>query len=380
MQVIELASVLAGPAVGMFFAELGANVIKIENKTTDGDVTRKWKLPSESADHDISSYFSCVNWGKKSIGLNLSNKDDYDLLINMVQEADVVITSYKPGDAEKFGVDYETLKSHKLDLVYGEINGYGTDDPRPAFDAILQAESGFMFMNGTPETPPLKVPIAFIDILAAHQLKEGMLVALYERLMYGRGQRVSVSLMDSAVSALANQATNWLVGKTIPQRMGSYHPNIAPYGNLLPTADGKEILLACGTDRQFQRLVSALGISELAEEEKFKTNPGRVTNRDELNELLCNASAKLDSKILLKELAESKVPAGLIQNMEEVFSMETARQMLFEEIEYGLKATRQTAFVSERKRSLLRPPRYDEHREEIRKRFQGEKIGTEDHE
>ena len=149
--VIELASVLAGPSVGMFFAELGATVIKVENSRINGDVTRSWKLPNENPDSDISAYFSSINWGKRSISLDLETEIGQKKLYSLVKKADVVLASFKPGDAEKLRVNYEALIKIQPTLIYGDISGYGPQDSRTAFDAVLQAETGFMFMNGTPE-------------------------------------------------------------------------------------------------------------------------------------------------------------------------------------------------------------------------------------
>ncbi|MDX5435772.1 MAG: CoA transferase, partial [Pontibacter sp.] len=205
MLVLELASVLAGPSVGQFFAELGAQVLKVENAATHGDVTRSWKLGSEPADTDTPAYFCAANWGKSSLALNLAEPEQLQQLYTYVKRADVVIASYKPGDAEKLKVDYKTLQDLNPRLIYGHITGYGTHDSRAGYDAVVQAESGFMYLNGEPEGPPVKMPVALMDVLTAHQLKEGLLVALLHRERTGLGQLVQVSLLQAAVSALANQ-------------------------------------------------------------------------------------------------------------------------------------------------------------------------------
>ncbi|MFM8347797.1 MAG: CaiB/BaiF CoA transferase family protein, partial [Bacteroidota bacterium] len=217
IRVIELASVLAGPSAGQFFAELGAEVIKIENPATGGDVTRSWKSAGEQTD-DRSAYFSCCNWGKKSVLLDLHLSDDRDKLYRLVATADIVIASYKPGDAEKLGVDYDTLSVLNPGIIYGQITGYSGGDDRVGYDAVIQAEAGFMDLNGEAEGEPVKMPVALVDVLAAHHLKEGMLLALLNRMKTGKGCMVSVSLYDAAVASLANQATNLLVGNTLPVR------------------------------------------------------------------------------------------------------------------------------------------------------------------
>lgn len=207
MLVLELASVLAGPSVGQFFAELGAQVLKVENAATRGDVTRNWKLASEPSGTDTPAYFCAANWGKASLALDLTQAAQLQQLYSLVQQADIVIASYKPGDAEKLQVGYDTLKNINPRLLYGHITGYGPHDTRAGYDAVVQAESGFMYLNGEAGGPPVKMPVALMDILTAHQLKEGLLVALLQRERTRQGQLVQVSLLQAAVSALANQAT-----------------------------------------------------------------------------------------------------------------------------------------------------------------------------
>ncbi|HEX6227805.1 MAG TPA: CoA transferase, partial [Chryseolinea sp.] len=158
LKVLELASVLAGPSVGQFFAELGAEVIKVENLLTGGDVTRTWKVEGEDTD-DRSSYFCSVNWGKKSIAIDLNRNEGREIIYNLIADIDVVIASYKAGDAEKLGVDYKTLSSVNPSLIYGQISGFGPSDSRVGYDAVIQAEAGFMFLNGEAAGPSLKMPV-----------------------------------------------------------------------------------------------------------------------------------------------------------------------------------------------------------------------------
>ena len=323
--VIELASVLAGPSVGQFFAELGAEVIKIESAY--GDVTRSWKLPSESKDNDRPAYFTSVNWGKTSRQLNLKKIEDREKLYAWVAEAQIVIASYKPGDAKKLGVDYDTLSRYNPQLIYGSITGYGQDDPRVGYDAIIQAEAGFLYMNGSPEGEPVKMPVALMDVLAAHQLKEALLLSLLQLERSGVGGEVSVSLFDAAVSALSNQATNYLNANHLPQRMGSGHPNIVPYGNTFVTQEGDLVLLAVGTDKQFESLCELLGLEI---EEQFKTNFMRVKNRELLLPILAEKIANFPSVELLLMLSDKKIPAGRVNNMQQVFEQPQAQQLLWE--------------------------------------------------
>jgi crotonobetainyl-CoA:carnitine CoA-transferase CaiB-like acyl-CoA transferase len=326
LKVLELASVLAGPSVGQFFAELGAEVIKVENTHTNGDVTRTWKVKGEKTD-DRSSYFCSVNWGKKSIALDLTSAKGKDIVHALVKKSDVVIVSYKSGDAEKLNVDYKTLASLNPSLIYGQITGYGSHNPRVGYDAVIQAEAGFMFMNGEVGGTSLKMPVALMDILAAHQLKEGMLLALLKREKTGEGEFVEVSLIQSAIASLANQATNWLVAGMIPQKQGSAHPNIAPYGDVFQTADNKEILLAIGSDGQFSSLCKILAIPEISGDANYKTNQSRVENRPALNVVLQKRIAMIHMSSFSEALNAANIPYGIIKNIPEVFEMPEAKSL-----------------------------------------------------
>jgi crotonobetainyl-CoA:carnitine CoA-transferase CaiB-like acyl-CoA transferase len=356
MLVLELASVLAGPSVGQFFAELGARVIKIENAATNGDVTRRWKLRSEPTETDTPAYFCAANWGKETLALNLSQQSDLEQFYSLVKQADIVIASYKPGDAEKLQVDYKTLQTINPTLIYGHLTGYGLEDERAGYDAVIQAETGFMYLNGELEGEPTKLPVALMDILAAHQLKEGLLVALLQRERTKKGQYVQVSLVQAAVSALANQATNWLVAGQNPQRMGSEHPSIVPYGTVFTTCDNKQLVLAIGDDRQFERLCNVLGAPEMAHDTTFKTNYSRVQNRKELNELLRQLIAKQNQQQLLNSLHKLHVPAGAVNSVADVFELPQARQLLLEATD-AKPGVRQVAFkVGDEKPVQLTPP------------------------
>jgi len=327
LRVLELASVLAGPAAGQFFAELGASVIKVENARSGGDITRFWKIHGEVTD-DRSAYFCSVNWGKKSISLDLGNPEGKNIVHQLARQSDIIIASYKPGDAEKLGVDYDTLKDANPKLIYGQVTGYGPHNPRVGYDAVIQAESGFMFLNGYPGDVSLKMPVALIDILAAHHLKEGLLVALLKRSKTGKGELVEVSLIQAAIASLANQATNWLVGGQMPQKQGSRHPNISPYGDVFITSDGQEIILAIGSDRQFMELCELLQIQYLAKDDRFNSNQSRVANRDSLNGELQRRIGEYDVTAIAEALNASKIPAGVVQSVPKVFETKEAKELL----------------------------------------------------
>ncbi len=329
LTVIELASVLAGPAVGLFFAELGARVIKIESPK--GDLTRSWKLSSEAA-NEQSAYYSSVNWNKEVQFVNLKTEEGKNQVYELIKEADIVITNYKAGDAHKLGMEYETLKKFNPQIIYGHINGFGEGDTRTAFDVVLQAESGLMYMNGTPDSGPVKMPIALIDILAAHQLKEGLLIALLQKSQNNQGAYVSASLAESAIASLSNQATNWLMAGHIPQAMGSLHPNIAPYGELFLTKDNHYVVLAVGNDTHFANLCKILNLDTLIEDPKFSTNINRVKNRAELSQLLEPSIQQFERDVLLETCQSARVPIGAILNMKEVFETPLAKEMILKEV------------------------------------------------
>lgn len=332
LKIVEFASVLAGPAVGMFFAELGAEVIKIENKTTGGDVTRGWKLPVENPDAPVSAYFCSVNWGKKHLFLDLTNTEDQKTALGLVETADVVISNFKPSSARRLGVDAGRLRTLNPRLIYAQLSAYADpEDESPAFDVVLQAEAGFMYMTGEPGCPPVKMPVALIDLLAAHQLKEAILLALLHRERSGEGSTVSASLMESALASLANQATNWLMAGQIPQRMGAQHPNIAPYGDTYTCADGQQILLAVGTERQFQQLCRCLELDGLADDPEFQTNQDRVQHRTRLNGILQSVFWQKDLNAWMKLLKQQQVPVARIRDMRAVFELAAAREMILEE-------------------------------------------------
>jgi crotonobetainyl-CoA:carnitine CoA-transferase CaiB-like acyl-CoA transferase len=332
LRVVELAAVLAGPAVGMFFAELGAEVIKIENKATGGDMTRGWKNSKEDPDAPISAYFCSINWGKKHIFLDLNDPQDRAAAEQYIAGADIVISNFKPSSARRMELDAATLLERYSRLIFAQIDAFADpEDERPAFDMVLQAEAGFLYMCGEPDRPPVRMPVAFIDLMAAHQIKEGLLLALLHRYQTGMGSVVRVSLMEAALGSLANQAANYLNTGIIPQRMGTAHPNIAPYGDIFTSADGQSVLVAAGTERHFRQLCATLDVAEYAQDPAFTTNAARVVNRQHLLTLLEPAFQKLPIDTILQRCHKAGVPVGRIRNMQEVFDLPEAQAMILKE-------------------------------------------------
>lgn len=348
LKVVELASVLAGPAVGMFFAELGAEVIKIENKPTKGDVTRTWRLPNESDEKSYSAYFCAVNWGKKHVFLDLQNEQDKAIAYEYIKTADVVISNFKISSAKTMGMDYESIKPINPTAIYAQLTSFGEHDETPAFDIVMQAEAGFLYMTGEPNREPVRMPVAMIDLLAAHQLKEAILIGLFQRTKTQNGCYVTASLMDAALASLANQATNWLMQGHIPQPMGTMHPNIAPYGDIFYSRDQKPIVLAVGTERQFQNLCKVLNISYLSSEKAYTDNKNRVKNREALKSILSEQFKLFTQVELMTAFREAGVPAGRVLNMQEVFEQQRAKKLLLtEKMDDNSKSTRVKSVVFE---------------------------------
>ena len=344
LKVVELASVLAGPAVGMFFAELGAQVIKVENRKTGGDMTRHWKVGTEDPKNSISAYFSAVNYHKIYTDLDLTQEADCAKLFTFLSDADVFLNNMKASSAKKFGLDYESLKQRFPKLIHCELSGFKHDERKVAFDAVLQAETGFLSINGTKEYPA-KLPIAFIDLIAGHQMKEAILVALLERSKDGKGAHISCSLEESALATLTNQATNQLMAGIEPSPMGTLHPNIAPYGEIIKTSDGVRFMLAIGTDKHFIHLCEILKRNDLPAEKEYLDNPARVQHRNTLHEELKKASLLIDSKTLEDACINGSVPVGRIRQISEVMNTRVAKEMLREEVIEG-EATKRLSSIA----------------------------------
>ncbi len=334
--VVEIASVLAGPSVGMFFSELGARVIKIESTRSNGDVTRSWKLPQEDSTSNVSAYFSAVNYKKEYYFFDFKDKTDYSKTIDYIKLADILIVNFKKGDDVKFDLDYDSVKKINKRLIYGAITGFGTSSDRVAYDLILQAETGFMSMNGSVNSGPVKMPVALIDVLAGHQLKQGILIALLNR--GETGCLITVSLYDTAIASLANQASNFLMTGHIPQPIGSLHPNIAPYGEIFKTKDGHQITFAIGNNKQFEHLLDYLDLKIIGK--KFKNNADRVKNRAELEILIASKILEFNLNDLLSYCHSNFIPVAEIKNLKQVFSDSNAERLVLNETINGVKTSR----------------------------------------
>jgi len=356
--------------VGQWLAELGATVLKVENLRTEGDVTRRWG-PTSETDPTRSSYFAHCNWGKQSIAVALPVPEGRDVVHQLAARADIVLRSYRPRTAATLHVAPEQLCAINPALLVLTYSDSGPNNPRPGYDAAIQAEAGFMAMNGEAEGPPLKMPVALMDILAAHQGKQALLLALLDRHRTGRGQHIDIALYDAALSALANQATNWLMDGQVPQRQGSAHPNIAPYGSTYTTADGHDVMLAVGTDAQFKRLCALLHLSDVAHDARYASNQQRVTHREALTATLRAAIAQQNRDDLLAQLAAANIPSAPVRTLDEVFA--TASALTLNDPTGTVWGLRQ-AIYAQPDDALTPPPRYGEHTTAILR----EHLGLED--
>ena len=344
LTVIDASTVLAGPSVGTFFAELGATVMKVENPNIP-DVTRSWKLENEDQESPISAYYSSVNYRKNEVALDLKKLSDHVAFLKQIETADILISNFKHGDEAKLGIADEILHRINPRLIIGKINGFGEESDRVAYDLILQAETGFMSMNGTQESGPVKMPVALIDVLAGHQLKEALLLALLERSTTGKGAVVSVSLYDTAVCSLMNQASNYLMAGKIPECIGSAHPNISPYGELFTTLDGDTVTFAIGSNAHFVKLCQFLKLEQLTADERFSENINRVKNRTALREIIEEKVKLLHTDAILQTLIAANVPVAKVKDLHEVFEDEAARALIREEDQAGIMTKRVTSIA-----------------------------------
>ncbi len=325
LRVVELARILAGPWIGQTLADLGAEVIKVE--APEGDDTRRWGPPfierprADGTTERVAAYFHAANRGKRSVTCDFNDPADLERLRALIDQADVVIENFKLGGLRKFGLDYATLSARNPRLVYASITGFGQDGPRaaqPGYDFLIQGMSGIMDLTGDPAGEPQKVGVAWIDIFTGLYGVIAVQAALAERARSGLGQHLDLSLLDCGVAVLANQATNYLLGGTVPHRLGNAHPNIVPY-QLFPASDG-HLIVACGNDRQFAALCRVLDLPDLAVAPDYATNPARVANRAQLVPLLAEATRRFARTALIAALEGAGVPAGPVNDVAEALA------------------------------------------------------------
>jgi len=323
LRVLELARILAGPWAGQLLADLGADVIKVE-RAGSGDDTRGWGPPFvEGVDGKPigSAYFHSANRGKRSIEVDFESEDGRRIVRKLAARSDVLIENFKVGGLAKFGLDYKSLANECPRLIYCSVTGFGQDGPsatRAGYDLMAQGIGGIMDLTGTADGEPTRIGIPVSDIFTGVYSVVGILAALAEREKTGRGANVDTALVDSTVGVLSNQALNYLVSGKVPKRIGNAHANIVPY-QVFPVADGYAIV-ATGNDNQYVKFCNVLDAPELASNPAYKNNVGRLKHRGELIGKLSALTVKMKRDDLLEKLEAQGVPAGPINDLEQVFN------------------------------------------------------------
>jgi crotonobetainyl-CoA:carnitine CoA-transferase CaiB-like acyl-CoA transferase len=323
VRVLELARVLAGPWAGQTLADLGAEVIKVERPGT-GDDTRAWGPPfmqDKDGGRLSSAYNLSCNRGKRSIAIDFETPKGQRIIRKLAARSDVLIENFKFGGLAKYGLDYPSLSPENPRLVYCSITGFGQDGPyktRAGYDLLVQGMGGIMDITGDPNGEPTRLGVAFADVFTGVYSALAITAALKEREQTGKGSHIDMALLDTMVGVLANQALFYLVSGTAPLRMGNAHATVVPY-QTFPTTDGW-MLIACGNDGQFAKMMAVLGDPDMAKDERYRTNAARVVNRDTLIPRLFELTRKLSKAEMAEKFEAVGVPAGPINNLAEVFA------------------------------------------------------------
>jgi len=334
LRVLEMARILAGPWIGQTLADLGADVIKVESAA--GDDTRQWGPPwIDDGENPSAAYFHACNRNKRSITADFKSAEGRERIAQLADRADVLLENYKRGGLKAYRLDADSLRARNPKLIYCSVTGFGQDGPyasRAGYDFMIQGMSGIMDLTG-----------------------------VQQRLKTGQGQHIDMSLFDCMTGVLANQAMNFLSSGESPSRMGNQHPNIAPY-QTFPTQDNAWVIIAVGNDKQFQRLCTALGCTELAQDSRFQSNASRVANRQSLTPLLTCATQRHTKAELLQMLETAVVPAGPINTVAEVFNDPQFVHRKMQIAPGGIPGTRTPIMMSESKLKLDKPaPKLGEH-------------------
>jgi crotonobetainyl-CoA:carnitine CoA-transferase CaiB-like acyl-CoA transferase len=319
--VADFSRVLAGPYATMLLADLGAEVVKVERPGA-GDDTRAWGPPYDA--DGGATYFGAVNRNKRSVALDLASSSDLAQARGLALRADVLVENFKPGGLDRLGLGYAELSAHNPRLVMCSISGFGSGAGAelPGYDLLVQAMGGLMSVTGPGPGHPTKVGVALVDVVTGLHAVYGILAALRHRDVTGRGQHVEVNLLSSLLSAMVNQSAGYVAAGVVPGILGNDHPSITPYG-VHATAD-RPLVLAVGNDRQFQALLGVLGRPELADDERFSTNPARVAHRDELRALLEERLRHHDADHWYAALTAAGVPCGPINDLESAVDLATS--------------------------------------------------------
>ncbi|MEM1198197.1 MAG: CaiB/BaiF CoA-transferase family protein [Pseudomonadota bacterium] len=326
IRVLDLTRILAGPTMTQTLGDFGADIIKVERPGA-GDDTRAWGPPyvtgSDGGPTSESAYYLAANRNKRSIAIDMATPEGAALIRKLARHCDVLVENFKLGGLKKYGLDYESLSADHPGLVYCSITGFGQTGPnahRPGYDLLAQGYGGIMSLTGEPDGEPMKVGVGIADVVCGLYGGLGILAALRHRDQTGLGQHIDVSLVDSQVSWLVNEGTNYLLSGEEPKRRGNPHPNIVPY-QVFQAADG-HVIVAAGNDGQYQRLCAIVGLEDLASDPRFATNPKRLENREVLIPLLAEKIAAMGKQYLVDAMEANNVPGGAINTIAEVFESE----------------------------------------------------------
>lgn len=309
--IADFSRVLAGPYCTMLLGDLGAEVIKVESPA--GDDTRTYLPPERDG---VATYYLAINRNKQSVVLDFADPQDREVALELAARADVFIENFKPGGLRRFGLDYDSVRLRNPDLVYCSINGFGSAGGAslPGYDLIVQAMSGLMSLTGDPDGPPYRAGISVFDVMAGLHATIGILAGLRHRDRTGEGQHVEVSLLTSALSALAHHTSAYVAAGVVPMRMGNAHPSLFPY-EPMPTGDG-ELIVTAGNDGQFRKLCVALGAPELPEDPRFARMEDRNRNRHQLKPLLLDRLAQRSAAEWFRILSAAGIGCGPINTIE----------------------------------------------------------------
>lgn len=329
IKVIDLSRVLGGPFATQLLADHGADVIKLE--PPQGDEVRDWGPPFHDED---AAYFIGINRNKRSVGLDLSKEEGREVLLKLLEEADVLIENFKPGAMEAWGIGYDTLKERFPRLIYCKISGFGNDGPLggfPGYDGIVGAMAGHYSVNGSTESGPMRLGLPVVDISMGLYCVIGILLSLHDRASSGQGQAIEVTLYDSALTLMHPHFPNYFLSGKVPQLTGNQHANLVPYG--MYETRTCPIMIGAGNNRAFRKVCEVLGRPELADDPRFKTNGDRQENRAALNEIIEAKLKEVDGMTFSLELLKAGLPCGPVLDTGQVAESghTQARGMIYEQ-------------------------------------------------
>lgn len=362
LKVIDLTRVLGGPFATQLLSDHGADVIKLE--PPQGDEVRDWGPPFNEGD---ASYFIGINRNKRSVGLDLAKPEGRDVLLKLIPGADVLIENFKPGAMEAWGIGYDVLKQKFPKLIYCKISGFGAEGPLggfPGYDAIVGAMAGHYSVNGSPESGPMRMGLAVVDISTGLYAAIAILMAIYERSRSGEGQFIDMALYDSALSLMHPHFANYFLSGKVPGLTGNTHGNLAPYG-MFPTKTCR-VMIGAGNNRAFRRVCEELGVPQLADDPRFKTNGDRINNREALNAIISDKLSTVDGMEFALKLLKAGLPCGPVLDTKQVLTHPhaAARGMLVEKGWY--KGTGTPIKFSRTPGSVKSPPpRFSEHTRQV---------------